>query len=34
MLKEVKSTDVLFIIGDFNAKIGDGKFEDIVGNFG
>ena len=34
MLKEVKSTDVLFIIGDFNAKIGDEKYEDIVGKFG
>ena len=34
MLKEVKSTDVLFIIGDFNAKIGDNKYENIVGKYG
>ena len=34
MLKEVKSTDVLIIMGDFNAKIGKGSYEDIVGNHG
>ena len=34
MLKEVKSTDVLIILGDFNAKIGKESFENITGNFG
>ena len=34
MLKEVKSTDVLLVIGDFNAKIGEGSYEDIVGKYG
>ena len=34
MLKEVKSTDVLIITGDFNAKIGKGSFQDLVGNHG
>ena len=36
MLKEVKSTDidVLIIVGDFNAKIGNGSYQDIVGNYG
>ena len=34
MVKEVKSTDVLLIIGDFNAKIGNCKYQDLVGNYG
>ena len=34
MLKEVKSTDVLIIAGDFNAKIGKGSYQDLVGNYG
>ena len=34
MLKEVKSTDVLIILGDFNAKIGKGSYQDLVGNHG
>ena len=34
MLKQVKSTDVLMVIGDFNAKIGKGKVNDIVGPHG
>ena len=34
MLKEVKSTDVLVVMGDFNAKIGKGTYQHIVGNFG
>ena len=34
MLKEVKSTNVLIIAGDFNAKIGKGSYQDLVGNYG
>ena len=34
MIKEVKSTDVLLVIGDFNAKIGKEPFQDIVGQHG
>ena len=34
MLKEVKSSDVLIIMGDFNAKIGKGAYRDIVGKHG
>ena len=34
MLKEVKSTDVLLVIGDFNAKIGEGSYKDIIGAHG
>ena len=34
MLKEVKSTGVLIIAGDFNAKIGKGSYQDLVGNYG
>ena len=34
MLKEVASTDVLVVMGDFNAKVGKGKEEDIIGEFG
>ncbi|XP_068697194.1 craniofacial development protein 2-like [Montipora foliosa] len=35
MLKEVKSTDVILIFaGDFNAKIGKGSYQDLVGNYG
>ena len=35
MLKEAKSTDTLFVIGGFNAKIGKGTYQqNIGGNFG
>ena len=34
MMKEVKSSDVLIIMGDFNAKIGKGAYRDIVGKHG
>ena len=34
MIKEVKSTDVLLVLGDFNAKIGCGSYQDLVGNYG
>ena len=34
MIKEVKSTDVLIILGDFNAKIGKGAYRDIIGPHG
>ena len=34
MIKNVKSTEVLIIMGDFNAKVGRGKEGDIVGKFG
>ena len=34
MIKEVKSTDVLIITGDFNAKMGKGSYQDLVGNHG
>lgn len=34
VIKEVKSTEILIIMGDFNAKVGNGKQEDIVGGFG
>ena len=34
MLKQVKSTDVIMVIGDMNAKIGKGKVDDIVGPHG
>lgn len=33
MLKEVKSTDILIITGDFNAKIGKGSYQDLVDNY-
>ena len=33
-IKEVKSTDVLIVMGDFNAKVGDQKYGKIIGNFG
>ena len=28
------STDVLIVMGDFNAKVGDQKYGEIIGNFG
>ncbi|RUS89973.1 hypothetical protein EGW08_002240 [Elysia chlorotica] len=34
VLRHVKSTDVLIIMGDFNAKVGKGKEGDTVGNYG
>ena len=34
MLKQVKSTDVLIVMGDFNAKIGVEAYQDTVGKFG
>ena len=34
MLKEVKSTDVLIVLGDFNAKLGNESFQNITGDFG
>ena len=34
MTKEVKSTDVLIILGDFNAKIGKGAYQDLIGPHG
>lgn len=34
IMKNVKSTEVLIIMGDFNAKVGKGREEDIVGHFG
>ena len=34
MIKEVKSTDVLIVLGDFNAKIGKGAYQDIIGPHG
>ena len=34
MIKQVKSTDVVVVMGDFNAKIGKGRQQDIVGDFG
>ena len=34
LLKEVKSTEVLIISGDFNAKVGEGQQDDIVGKYG
>ena len=34
MMKEVKSTDVLIILGDFNAKVGKENFQNIAGNYG
>ena len=33
-IKEVKSTDVLIVMGDFNAKVGNQKYGKIIGNFG
>ncbi|XP_027210521.1 craniofacial development protein 2-like [Penaeus vannamei] len=33
-LKQSKSTDITIIQGDFNAKLGEGRYEDIVGPFG
>lgn len=34
LVKNLKKHDVNIIMGDFNAKIGKGKVENIVGNFG
>ena len=34
MLKQVKSTDVLLVIGDFIAKIGEGSYKVIIGSNG
>ena len=34
MIREVKSTDVLIVLGDFNAKIGKGAYQDIIGPHG
>ena len=34
MLKQVKSTDVLMVMGDFNAKVGSEAQQDTVGRFG
>ena len=34
VLKNVKTGEVNMIMGDFNAKVGQGKEDDIVGNFG
>lgn len=34
VLKSVKAGEVCVIMGDFNAKVGQGKEDDIVGNFG
>ena len=32
-MKQVKSNEILIIAGDMNAKIGQGKYADIVGNW-
>ena len=34
MLKQVKPTDILIIMGDFNAKVGDEAHQGTVGKFG
>ena len=34
MFKEVKSTDILLTIGDFNAKLEKGTYQNLVGHFG
>lgn len=33
-LQSVKSTDILIVMGDLNAKVGKGKYKDIVGDYG
>ena len=33
-LKTVKSDEILIVMGDMNAKVGQGKYEKIVGNYG
>ncbi|KAG1651907.1 Craniofacial development protein 2 [Nymphon striatum] len=33
-IKQLKSTDVLMVIGDFNAKVGNESYKDIVGKYG
>lgn len=33
-LKQCKSTDITIVQGDFNAKVGKGRYEDTVGSFG
>ena len=32
--KQCKSQEILIIMGDFNAKGGKGRYEDIVGSYG
>jgi len=32
--KQCKSQDILIVMGDFNAKVGKGGYEDIVGSYG
>ena len=34
LFKLTKSDEITIIIGDFNAKIGEGKEEDLVGEYG
>uniref|UniRef100_A0A0B7BR26 Endonuclease/exonuclease/phosphatase domain-containing protein n=4 Tax=Arion vulgaris TaxID=1028688 RepID=A0A0B7BR26_9EUPU len=34
ILKQVKTTDILIIMGDMNSKIGKGKYKNIVGQYG
>lgn len=33
-IKQLKSTDVLIVMGDFNAKVGNESYKDIVGKYG
>ena len=33
MMKQVKSTDVGIVMGDLNTKIGEGRQQDVVGDF-
>ncbi|KAL4718768.1 hypothetical protein ACJJTC_016247 [Scirpophaga incertulas] len=34
VLKSVKSQEIVIVMGDLNAKVGEGEVEDIVGKFG
>ena len=33
-IKQTKSTDIIFVMGDFNAKVGCNSYNKITGNFG